>query len=342
MFRVFIAATAQGAIEAETVRCREKFSFLLNDPDLKGLCLTIDPLREGWSTPLQTHHYRSGCAPLEALHDACTHLRQGRIHFAIITGSDSLKTGYLREERNRMMQIYGNHISLPEAYTALAESFCRRHDLPLETFRVLRNALFNNYRRSAPHVRIDPLRMESVTGLFRAVDCANPFMDYSGWLLLCREDMLEIIRPDEPAVEVLGTGLAMTRGDGPEYIDEIASYYHLKKACSMASEQAGFDFAEVFNCKKAFMEAYTCYPVVPMGLLLSAGFVSDLQEIPVWLAEHRLTMKGGMNLDRAPWNLPALRALIDMSRKLKQHPGMIGGVHGNGGLGGRQGFAILG
>ncbi|TWI71175.1 hypothetical protein LZ24_01973 [Desulfobotulus alkaliphilus] len=341
MFRVFIAATAQGAMETDTVRIREKFSFLLNDPDLKGLSLTIDPLRAGWNTPMQTNHYRSGCAPMEALHDACIQLRQGRIHFATITGSDALKTGYLREERNRMMQIYGSDISLPEAYTALAESFCRRHHIAVETFRELRDALFDNYRRSVPYARIDPLRMGAVTRLFRAVDCANPLMDYSGWILLCREDVLEIIGADHSPVEVLGTGFAMAGGDGPAHVDEIASYHHLKRACSMANDQAGFDFADIFNRKKAFLEAYTCYPVVPMGLLLAGGFVQDCRDIPDWLGEHSLTLKGGMNLDRAPWNLPALRALIDMGRKLKQHTGMIGGVHGNGGLGGRQGFAIL-
>ena len=48
-----------------------------------------------------------------------------------------------------------------------------------------------------------------------------------------------------------------------------------------------------------------------------------------------------MNLARAPWNNPALNGLITMYHQLMDSPQQFGLVHGNGGIGYRQGIAIL-
>ena len=50
------------------------------------------------------------------------------------------------------------------------------------------------------------------------------------------------------------------------------------------------------------------------------------------------------NIARAPWNNPALNAVIAMYETLcaRSAPATVGAVHGNGGLGYRQGVAILG
>ena len=92
----------------------------------------------------------------------------------------------------------------------------------------------------------------------------------------------------------------------------------------------------------ALLEVYTCYPVVPMGFLLAAEMIASVEQMPAFLERYEVTVTGGMNLAGAPWNNPALHALIAMYKKMKSSPHRYGAVHGNGGLGFGQGVAILG
>jgi hypothetical protein len=48
-----------------------------------------------------------------------------------------------------------------------------------------------------------------------------------------------------------------------------------------------------------------------------------------------------MNLAKAAWNNPALNSLILMHHRLCDSSQKIGLIHGNGGLGYRQGVAII-
>jgi hypothetical protein len=342
MFRVFIVAAAGVQDQQGSLEPLVQAEAQVRAAGLKVDHLVIDPLSAGWDTPLEPGHYRSGCGPLEALAWAHARLREGLAEAVWIGGEDALRTGYTRQEREGWMQIYGEKPSLPEAYTELARHFCGQQGVGLETFRQVRDAIFENCRTQAQDVKVDRRWFENLTPLFRGVDCANPHVDYAGGVLLLRGDLLDCIHAAMPAVRVLGTGLGFASGDGPEHLRELAAYAHLEAAVREANFQAGLNFAEVFNEGQALMEAYTCYPVVPMAFLLRGGFVRTLEEIPRWLAHHALTLKGGMNLHRAPWNLPALRALVDMTQALQQQPFRIGGVHANGGLGYRQGFVILG
>ncbi|SFX04476.1 hypothetical protein [Marinospirillum alkaliphilum] len=304
--------------------------------------LVIDPLSTPWDAPLARNHFRSGCGPLEALAYAHTQLREGAFEAVLIEGKDAIRTGYNREERSQLMlQVYGEDYPLTEAYTDLARHFCREQGLDFDGFRHLRDALFENYRRSAADAPVSDTWLQPLTELFRGVDCANPYVDYAGGLLLTREDLLGSFDLPHPPIQVAGVGIGYAQGDGPDHLDELAGYWHLEKAVHYANLQAEMEFAEHFNAGHALLEAYTCYPVVPMALLLRGGFVNDINEIEDWLQWHLLTLKGGMNLNRAPWNLPALRALIEMTQALHHNRVTLGGVHGNGGLGYKQGFAIL-
>ncbi|MBE0507742.1 MAG: hypothetical protein IBX50_13710 [Marinospirillum sp.] len=341
MHQAYIIAAAgrqdgQGSL-AELDSMREQ----VTEAGLKLEHLVIDPMGAGWDTPIARNHFRSGCGPLEALAYAQTQLREGAFEAVFIEGSDAIKTGYSREERTSLMQVYGKDYPLTEAYTDLARYFCREQGMTFDDFRQLRDALFSNYQRSAPDTHLNPEWLEPQTELFRGVDCANPYTDYTGGLLLTRDDLLGSFDLTQPAIEVAGVGIGYAQGDGADYLDELASYWHLEKALHYANLQAEMEFAELFNSGDALLEAYTCYPVVPLALLLHGKFVDAWQAIPAWLAQHPLTLKGGMNLNRAPWNLPALRALIEMTQTLHHHPITMGGVHGNGGLGYKQGFAIL-
>ena len=68
--------------------------------------------------------------------------------------------------------------------------------------------------------------------------------------------------------------------------------------------------ARAFARGDAVIEAYTCYPVAPLGFLLASGIVQSLDEVESLLASREITVTGGMNLARAPWNNPALHAHV--------------------------------
>lgn len=312
--------------------------------------LVIEPLRTDWHSPEQENHFRSGCAPIEALARAKQLIEAGS-NAVLISGEDLLKSGYAREERLARMSIYGDDYPLTDAYNDLASHFLKVHDRSDEHFKEIARALFDNYKLSYRNALADEFSPEllpgdkwyqPITGLFRGVDCANPLVDFSGRILICNESLADQLKvPVSERVEVKAVGLGRTEGDGQGYIDQIACYEHLKQAYDSCCEQADFDFPSRFKNGEALLEAYTCYPVVPMAFLLISGLVDVLDEIPEFLESHSITVTGGMNLARAPWNNPALNGLITMHHRLLEGAEKYGLVHGNGGLGYRQGVALL-
>jgi hypothetical protein len=313
---------------------------------LDAIELVIDPLGAGWDTPIAAGHYRSGCGPLEALRDACGIIAEGRAPVVIISGEDPLKTGYSREQRHRMMAIYGPDYPLPVGYTAVARAFMARQGMQESHFRHLAELLFENYLRTACRSGLrgfpEGRWYEPVTDLFRGVDCANPVVDFAGRIVLCSEDLAAACAiPPERCVSVLGVGLGALPIDGPASVPDVAVYGHLESAFREACRQADVDFTARFLEGQALLEAYTCYPVVPLAFLLRSGIAPSLEAVPELLERFEITVTGGLNLGRAAWNNPALNALIVMVRRLTEGPIALGAVHGNGGLGYRQGVALL-
>jgi hypothetical protein len=309
--------------------------------------LVIEPLSTDWHSPEPEDHFRSGCAPIEALARARELIGAG-VPAVLIRGEDLIKSGYSRDDRLRLMAVYGEDYPLTEAYTDLAETFMARQDQGADGFRDLARHLFDNYRatylaQSGPDATLPAEHwFKPVTRLFRGVDCANPMVDFSGRLLICTDALandLGIARDER--IDIKGVGLRRLAGDGRDYIDEIAGYDHLRQAYRDCCEMAGIDFAGSFRAGDALLEAYTCFPVVPMAFLQVSGLIDVLDEMPDFLARHSVTITGGMNLARGAWNNPALNGLISMHHRLLAGEESIGLVHGNGGLGYRQGVAIL-
>lgn len=249
------------------------------------------------------------------------------------------------------MAVYGDEYPLTEAYNDLAEHFLRVHERDDEHFREIAQALFENYKLSYRHALADNFTPDQlpderwykpITTLFRGVDCANPLVDFSGRLLICSDTLTEALGvPAEERLQIKSVGLGRLEGDGQHYIEQIASYEHLRQAYQQCCSEAGIDFASEFRRGAGLLEAYTCYPVVPMAFLLVSGLVDMLDQLPDFLQQHSITVTGGMNLARAPWNNPALNALITMHHRLLEGEEVYGMVHGNGGLGYRQGVALL-
>ena len=90
--------------------------------------LIIEPLQADWHSPEKIHHFRSGCAPIEALAEAKKLIENGEAA-VVISGDDHIKTGYSREVRLRKMAVYGQSYPLTQAYTDLARAFSEHHNV---------------------------------------------------------------------------------------------------------------------------------------------------------------------------------------------------------------------
>lgn len=312
----------------------------LRDRGVEVRQLVVDPLSAGWHTPTQPGHFRSGAAPAMAVHEACRLIRAGEARAVLVSGDEPLRSGYSREQRAQMMDIYDG-VSLPEAYTQLADAYMARRGWDEASFLELSHALFDNCLRTAVALGIagpDASRYELVTRLYRGVDCANPVVDFQGRLLLVADEL------EMPAtVKVDGVGFAALAHDGPAAVADIARFDHMRAAFGQAMEEAGAsDFIPRFRAGDAALEVYTCFPVMPIAALLETGIAKDANDLWDLLAERPVTVTAGMNLGRGPWNNPTLNALVAMCEKLATagEPD-LGVVHGNGGLGYRQGWVVL-
>lgn len=311
--------------------------------------LTIDPLSTPWFSEQHPKHFRSGCAPIMALQHAVELIQSGE-SAVLITADEPLKTGYSRDERHQLMAVYEGQETIADLYNNMAVEFCQQQSLTHSDFMGLADALFKNYQatyqllidqETAYFSMPNAQWYNHVTPLFRGVDCANPLMDFSGNLLLCHLDIVDKMELKH-TINVAGVNCQeLATFDEKQSIKQLAQYHHLAQAFTAASQQADIDFIEQYQNDNALLEVYTCYPVVPLAFLMTTGFIDDWHALKAWLKTHPITVTGGMNLARAPWNAPTLNALITMTHQLLAGEKQYALVHGNGGLGYRQGIAIL-
>lgn len=309
--------------------------------------LTIAPLSDPWDAPQDPsgNRFKSGCGPILALERAQEILGSGAAEAVVIRGEDHLRSGYGPRERREAMAIWPG-LTIPEAYTDLARFWAVRQGLSRQTFRSLCDALIDSNQRTALRLGLPPASPESrstfVTDLFTLADCANPVVDFAGVVLLGGQRASEVLGPSWAAsIRLKGVAVEVLP-DGPEHAEAIAGYEHLSRAFRRLAKQTGEDLASLVRAGEALCEAYTCFPPVPLGFLLATEILSSPAEIPDWLAARELTVTGGMNLARAPWNNPVLHALVVMADRLAKGGPSLGLLHGNGGLGGFQGVALLG
>jgi len=258
-----------------------------------------------------------------------------------------VRSGYTKEERKKLMDIYPGEFSIPEGYTQLARIWIQKMGIAEAEFKEMAALLFANYCRTAKNnqmdVQIGERWYEPVTALFRGVDCANPYVDFAAKLLVGSEDCLTLdaLKNIVP-VFVLGTAVSQASGDGKKYLEEIAQFDHLKRAYEKACRETGLDFKKEFLAGSALLEVYTCYPVVPLAFLMTNNLMEGKDNLQEFLTGHEITVTGGMNLAKAAWNNPVLNALVAMREKIVNGISGIGLVHGNGGIGYKQGVVILG
>jgi hypothetical protein len=312
--------------------------------DFKTSLLEITPLSRPWEDELPSNCFKSGASAMDAIEKARSVLQNKESAVVVIKGEDFLRSGYSKDKREKFMQLYAGKRTPLDGYNELVEPFIRHHGISEEQFFEIRDALFNNYAKTWNAPLPDSRWYRPITKYFRGVDCANPNIDYSGQLIITNEahaDLLQV--PDQERVSILGNAFAKLPVDGFESIPHIAPYDHLKEVIDRAVSEADIDFNAEFLNERALLEVYSCYPLVPMALLLKLGLVKHLKEIPELLKTYEVTITGGLNLAKAPWNLTSLNSLIAMKQRLLSSKNYnYGLVHGNGSLGNQQGITLLG
>lgn len=311
--------------------------------------LEIVSLAKRWEDKLSPNQFKSGASAMSAIKKAQNLLETKKANVVVIKGEDFLRTGYSKDEREKYMKLYKNKFTPLDGYTKLVTPFIRHHGMNEKEFLKIRDLLFENYlqtwtRLNPEKKRPDERWFAPLTKYFRGVDCANPNIDYSGRIIITDKKHADLLAiPTNERVKILGNAFTKLSVDGFESIPKIAPYLHLAKVINNAQYEAKINFASEFKKERAFLEAYTCYPIVPMALILKMGLVKHFSDIPEFLKNYEVTITGGLNLAKAPWNLTSLNYIIEMRKMLlssKDHK--YGLVHGNGSLGNQQGITILG
>ena len=308
----------------DSVQTGVRFDASLLD-GLRVETIWVAALQDGWQEA--PDRFKSGAGPIFALQEACRRV-EVLADVVVIRGYEPLRTGISPGERARAMDIYDG-VSVPEAYTRLAQGFCACHGITETEFLTFCRAVEANCRATACARGLtlpEPGQNDHmVTSLYRRADCANPVIDFEG----------ELVVGSERAAKMLGIRGTTVRdvhthreADGPDHVSELARFVGLSRVLDGVS------------CARSALEVYTCFPIVPLGFLYSAGLATTIEAAIAWVEEHPLTISGGMNFARAPWNCPALRALV-LADHHTRNTGQDTLVHGNGGLGGWQGVAVL-
>ncbi len=298
--------------------------------------------------------YKSGASPVQALFDAKELINNDLYDAIFIFGYEPLLTDkqvYGKEVIKSAMDIF-NGRSILECYNLISHKMCEELGISQDFFFQLTDGLYRNYLRTytkntGGEVPYDRGRnLSDLNGdLFRITDCANPNIDFAGGVIIVNDKTADFLNIKNERVKVSGVKYSMVSGI-PENIDKIVGdkdniFTHLRSSFLEAQNQAKIKVIEELKNNNLLLELYTCYPPIPLAFLLTTKMVDSILELPEFLFNYEITITGGMNFARAPWNNPALNGLIEMCQRMNNGNAKYGLVHGNGGIGEIQGVAIL-
>lgn len=309
----------------------------------------------GCDTIKKMNTYKTGAGPIQAITDAGELIKNDLYDAIFIFGYEPLLSdtrNYGKNGIKKAMEIFED-FTLIQCYDLLARQLCRETNISDDEFHKLADGLFENYSRTFQNksgTLLNSSRGKILhdlgTDLFCLTDCANPNIDFAGGLIVANHSTAELLNiPNNRRIKVSGSKYSVVKGS-PKAVGSITGegnnlFPHLKDAFLLAQAESKIDIILEFQKKTLLLEAYTCYPPIPIALLLAAGFVSNINEIGDFLKHHEITVTGGMNLARAPWNNPALNGLIAVTEQLVKGHAQYGVVHGNGGIGEAQGITVL-
>ena len=298
--------------------------------------------------------YKSGASPIQALCDA-KELIDNNLYDAVFIFGQELLLSNMKNYRNEVkkaMNIFEEK-TLIQCYNELAEQLCREVGLTEDQFFKISDLLYDNYTKSynqntgSNSVSERGRVLDNMNAhLFKLTDCANPNIDFVGGIVVSNTNAAEFLGIDrENKTLVSSCKYNVVKGD-PNSLNRIIGnkgeiFPHLKEAFKAAQEESKIDVSTEYSVGNLLLEVYTCYPPIPIAFLLSTEIIKDISELEKFIKENQMTVSGGLNLARAPWNNPALSGLIDLCEKMKKDKIKYGVVHGNGGIGEIQGVAIL-
>ena len=298
--------------------------------------------------------YKSGASPVQALFDAKELIDHDLYDAVFVFGYDPLLSNrllYGKDVIKQAMDIF-NGSSILECYNLIAHKMCEKMGISKELFFQLTDGLYRNYldtytKKIGQAVSYRRGRfMNDLNGdLFRITDCANPDVDFAGGVIIVNDKSADFLNIENEKVNLTGVKYCMVAGI-PEKLDKIVGgkdnlFPHLRSSFLDAQYQANIDVIQEFKNRNLLLELYTCFPPIPLAFLLTTKMVESIRELPQILSSYEITITGGMNFAKAPWNNPALSGLIDMCKAMRKGVKKYGLIHGNGGIGEIQGVAIL-
>lgn len=299
--------------------------------------------------------YKSGASPIQALSDAKELIDHDLYDAVFIFGHEPLlsnKINSRKDEVKKAMDIFKEK-SLIECYNLLSHQLSKEIGLTPSQFTEISDKLYENYKKTfTQNVGVEvPYNRGRVLSdlnadLFKMSDSANPNIDFAGGILVANEQTAKLLEVEKQnKIKVASAKYYMIEGS-PQHISAIVGsrnhiFPHLRKAFLEAQEEAKINIGEEYKRKNALLEVYTCYPPVPIAFLLATEIIKDTEELIDFLANNEITITGGLNFARAPWNNPVLNALVDMYQRMTKETVKYSVIHGNGGIGEVQGIAVL-
>ena len=299
------------------------------------------------------NYYRSGAGPIHALSDARQLIDHHLYDAVFIFGFEPLLTGkkiYGSAALSRAMDIF-NGPNLLSCYNGLAVAICRKYGLAKEDFLTLADLLYRNYCHTYEGIDQKQLTEARPRGrfmedrgapLFRITDCANPNLDFAGGIIVANNEAADLLAiANQRQLDIISVQHAMVEAD-PEDLSKISGgelFPHLSHIFTELKQESGIDLCA--ESAAVMLDAYTCYPPIPLAFLICGGFMETPRQLEEVLAARDITINGGLSLAGAPWNNPVLSSLVSMYEKLPAARAHWGLVHGNGGIGEAQGLALL-
>jgi hypothetical protein len=270
----------------------------------------------------------TGAGPAIAVMNGLSWLANNEVDVVVIAGQENLgdisaQDGGRKRILSRIDSAYGTPIW--KLYNRLAHRFSLELGIEPDKLRDLIETASQNMQRTYRELNgVNPvippkasrfLLSGDAQDYFRTIDCARPYENFFGTVVLANASMLERLdlTIDQTAA-VHGSGFRMVGLDNPDGLDQIAKYEHTAGALLEAFQNADIPHC---NAKRMLQDGemqlhgYSCFPFVPLRILHVMGFSPN--EMNEFMEENPITSNSGMYFaqEGGPWNCPVISTLVD-------------------------------
>ena len=296
------------------------------------------------------YRFSSGEGPGEAISATKKQIENRLIDGALIISDDRLKSDQILNPQGYVtdfMKIYQGRAVVHE-YTKFTHFLMNHLNISEAELRVFSDAAAENSRRAyIEFFGKEPKRNPEkdkipITDLFTRADCTNPYMDFSGAMLVGNQK-LEKEYGLENRTHILGANHVSNYSLD---IAKLVHYTHLSKAYFNTCEQTGISFKKLFVDlnpeRRVLFNAYTCFPNQTAISLRATNLVEHREGFVPFLEKYLITVGGDMHDRRSPWNAHTHEVGIDLFNLIESGKTDLGTIIYNGGASKEQGVAIFG